>query len=215
MDLRSNRNRTLAANLTAIFNAAAADRTLMANTLANLTAMESLSNTRQRAILSEMASLMTSDRPVPPSPPALCGKCHGPIEDPCEFRGVDYCCMQCCHDAGDRRHCRRGVCGCTAFAIKRRQLRDHRRKMRIMEVLIDDHGLEDELEVAMDEDGCPDYDPFDPDFDFDMDEDSDAEDPMVTQANELSNVNDLVQLSRNMVELAGVRRGLKRGRGSD
>ena len=84
-----------------------------------------------------------------------------------------------------------------------------------MEELIDDHGLEDELEVAMDEDGCPDYDPFDPDFDFDMDEGSDAEDPMVTQANELSNIDSIVQLSHNMVELAGVRRGLKRGRGSD
>ena len=123
MDLRSNRNRTLATNLTAIFNAAAADRTLMADTLANLTAMESLSNTRQHAILSEMASLMTSGRPVSPPPPTVCGKCHRPIVDhPFEFRGVDYCCVQCCHDAGDRRHCIRGFCSCTGFAIKRRQL---------------------------------------------------------------------------------------------
>ena len=51
--------------------------------------------------------------------------------------------------------------------------------------------------------------------DHEMDEDSETEDPMQTQANELSNVDKLVQLSRNMVELAEVRRGLKRGRGSD
>jgi hypothetical protein len=166
---------------------------------------------RQLAILSQMASQMA---PVPPPPPpVVCGKCHGPIEDPFEFRGVDYCCMQCCHDAGDRRHCRRGVCGCTAFAIKRRQLREHRQKMRTMEQLIDDHGLDHELEVAMDEDGCPDHDPFD--LDFDMDEGSGGEDPMVTQANELSNIDSIVQLSHNMVELAEVRRGLKRARGSD
>ena len=48
-----------------------------------------------------------------------------------------------------------------------------------------------------------------------MDQGSDGEDPMQIQANELSNVDNLVQLSRNMVELTEVRRGLKRGRGSD
>ena len=48
-----------------------------------------------------------------------------------------------------------------------------------------------------------------------MDEGSDTEDPMVTQANELSNIDSIVQMSRNMVELAEVRRDLKRTRGSD
>ena len=219
-------NRTLAATLTELANTANADslsnRTLMATTLANLAAMESLSNTRHRAILSEIASLMTSDRPmsteeettappVPPTPPTLCGKCHGPIEDP--FRGVDYCCVQYCHDAGDRRHCIRGFCSCTGFAIKRRQLREHRQKMRVMEQLIVDNGLEDELEVAMEEDGCPDHHRLW--SDAEMDEGSDAEDPMETQANELSNVASIVQLSRNMVELTEIRRGLERARGSD
>ena len=51
--------------------------------------------------------------------------------------------------------------------------------------------------------------------DHELDEDSDAEDPMVTQANELSNIDSIVQLSHNMVELAGVRRDLKRARDSD
>jgi hypothetical protein len=80
-----------------------------------------------------------------------------------------------------------------------------------MEHLIVGNGLEDELEVTMEEGGYPDrvWD------DAEMDEGSDAEDPMVTQANEISSINSIVQLSHNMVELAGVRRGLKRGRGSD
>ena len=165
--------------------------------------------TRQYEILREMLS-QTSDRLAPP-PPVVCGKCHGPIEDPFKFRDVVYCCMQCCHDAGDRRHCRRGVCGCTGFAIKRRQLREHRQKMRVMEDLIVAGNLEDELEVLMEEGGYPDrvWD------DAEMDERSDTEDPMVTQANDLSNIDSIVQLSHNMVELAGVRRDLKRARDSD
>jgi len=181
-----------------------------ATTWAELNARQALFM-RQREILREMLS-QWSDRLAPP-PPVVCGKCHGPIEHPFEFRGVDYCCLQCCHDAGDRRECLRGVCGCTAFAIKRRQLREHRQKMRVLERLIVDNGLVDELEVAMEEDGCPDHDPFAPNDE--MDEGSDEEDPMVTQANELSNIDSIVQLSHNMVELAEVRRGLKRARDSD
>ena len=53
------------------------------------------------------------------------------------------------------------------------------------------------------------------DSDSEMDQGIDVEDPMVMQANELSNVDKLVQLSRNMVELAEVRRDSKRARGSD
>jgi hypothetical protein len=174
---------------------------------------------RQLAILSQITAQMESHlaslmAPVPPPPPpVVCGKCHGPIEHPFEFRGVDYCCLQCCHDAGDRRECLRGVCGCTAFAIKRRQLREHRQKMRVLERLIVDNGLVDELEVAMEEDGCPDHDPFA--LNVEMDEGSDAEDPMQTQAIEMNNIDSIVKLSHNMVELAGVRRDLKRARGSD
>jgi hypothetical protein len=181
-----------------------------ATTLAELNARQALFM-RQREILREMLSQLGElDRPAPP-PPVVCGKCQGPVEHPFEFRDVVYCCMMCCHDAGDRRHCRRGCCGCTGFAIKRRQLREHRQRMRAMEHLIVGNGLEDELEVAMEEGGYPDrvWD------DAEMDEESDAEDPMVTQANEISSINSIVQLSHNMVELAGVRRGLKRGRGSD
>jgi len=53
------------------------------------------------------------------------------------------------------------------------------------------------------------------DSDSEMDEGSDAEDPMVTQATEIRAVSDIVQLSRNMVDLAELRRGQKRTRDSD
>jgi nucleotide-binding universal stress UspA family protein len=72
-------------------------------------------------------------------------------------------------------------------------------------------GFEYEVESAMEEEGYPErvWEHAE------MDEGSDEEDPMVTQANELSNIDSIVQLSHNMVELAGVRRDLKRARGSD
>ena len=151
--------------------------------------------------------------PPPPSQPALCGQCQEPIVSPCRYNDVDYCSSKCCHDAGDRNCCRPGVCGCTAFAIKRRQLRKHRQQMRVMQQLIADNDLEDELDDAMEEDGSPDQ--YGLGIDSEMDEGSDREDPMVTQANEIGAVSDIVQLSRNMVELAELRRGQKRARSED
>ena len=167
--------------------------------------------------VSDVSLLATVAAPTPPPQPALCGKCQGPIEHPFEFRDVDYCCMQCCHDAGDYRYCIRirGGCGCTGFAIKRRQLRQHRQRMRAMQQLIIDHDLEDDLHELTGEYPGDLDDPFDLALDVQMDEGSDTEDPMVTQANELSNIDNIVQLSRNMVELAEARRGQKRTRGSD
>ena len=72
-------------------------------------------------------------------------------------------------------------------------------------------GFEGEVEEALEEEGYPErvWEHAE------MDEGSDGEDPMVTQANELSNIDSIVQLSRNLVELAEVRRGLKRTRDSD
>ena len=152
--------------------------------------------------------------PPPPSQPALCGQCQEPIVNPCRWNDVDYCSSKCCHDAGDRNCCRPGKCGCTAFAIKRRQLRKHRQQMRVMQQLIADNGLEDELHDAMeDELGSPDR--YWLGIDSEMDEGSDREDPMATQAKEISTVNNIVQLSRNMVELAAARRDLKQTRDSD
>ena len=201
---------------------------LAAITLANLEAMEERSNARHNAILSRLRSLMTPGRPVspedeedttappvPPTLPVVCGKCHGPIVNyPFKFNDVAYCCVQCCHDAGDRSRCRIGDdCGCTGFAIKRRQLRNHRGLMRAMWNVIIENELEEELIEA--------WDPLQDtslailDSDSEMDQGSDGEDPMQAQANELSNIDNIVQLSRNMVELAEVRRDSKRARGSN
>ena len=91
-----------------------------------------------------------------------------------------------------------------------------------MEKLIIDNGLANDLyELTGEFPGD-----LDPSIDLAMhvqlDEGSDREDPMVTQANrmvtqanEISAVSDIVQLSRNMVELAELRRGQKRARSED
>ena len=146
--------------------------------------------------------------------PDPCGHCQGLVVSSYRWKAVDYCSNKCRHDAGNRDHCKRG-CGCTGFAIKRRQLRNHRRTMRIMHRVIGEFDLWDELDEELMERLGNLGASVGLEHDHEMDEDSDAEDPMVTQANELSNVDSLVQLSRNMVELAETRRGLKRGRGSD
>ena len=146
--------------------------------------------------------------------PKPCGQCQGLVLYPHEWNEVEYCSSKCRHDAGDRNHCERG-CGCTGFAIKRRQLRDHRRTMRIMTSVIARNDLWEELdEELMDRLGNLGAS-VGLDHNHELDEDSETEDPMVTQANELSNIDSIVQLSRNLVELAEVRRGLKLTRGSD
>ena len=146
---------------------------------------------------------------LPAVQPMLCGQCRKPITRLHQWNHVNYCSQKCGHDAGDRSCCRRG-CGCTGFAIKRRQLRQHRQAMRVMEQMIEDYDLDELLERRMRREvgEGPSLD-----TDSEMDEGSDAEDPMVTQADELRNVDNLVRLSHNMVELAEARRGQKRARG--
>ena len=156
--------------------------------------------------------IIQTQAPPPPSQPVLCGQCHGPIVNACRWNDVDYCSAKCSHDAGDRSRCRRG-CGCTGFAIKRRQLRNQRVLMRAMWTVINENELEVDLEEALEDDGNTSFAMLD--SDSEMDEGSDAEDPMVTQVNETRAVSDIVQLSRNMVELAELRRGQKRTRDSD
>jgi hypothetical protein len=154
------------------------------------------------------ASLLALFRPKP------CGHCQGPVVHSYCWKAVDYCSNKCRHDAGDRNHCERG-CGCTGFAIKRRQLRNHRRTMRIMMRVIGQFDLWDDLDEELMKGLGNLGASVGLEHDHELDEDSDAEDPMVTQANELSNIDSIVQLSHNMVELAGVRRDLKRARDSD
>ncbi len=154
------------------------------------------------------ASLLAALSPNP------CGHCQGLVVSSYRWKAVDYCSKKCRHDAGNRDHCERG-CGCTGFAIKRRQLRNHRRTMRIMLRVIGQFDLWDDLDEELMKRLGNLGASVEMEHDDEMDEGSDAEDPMVTQANELSNVDNLVQLSRNMVELAENRRGLKRTRDSD
>ena len=140
-----------------------------------------------------------------------CGQCGTTIQTLHFYNGNRYCSEECCHKAGDRRRCRiGGNCGCTPWAIKRRQLRKSRVEMRVMHQVISDFALERTLERRLAAEGD-----LTIAVDDTMDEDSDAEDPMVTQANDLSNIDSIVQLSHNLVELAGVRRDLKRARDSD
>ena len=58
--------------------------------------------------------------------------------------GKRVCNFKCLHDAGSRAHCGPG-CGCTAYAIKRRMLREHRVLMRCMDAIIAENGLDEEL----------------------------------------------------------------------
>ena len=51
--------------------------------------------------------------------------------------------------------------------------------------------------------------------DSDMDEGSDAEDPMAAQGQQIATVHEIVELSRNMVELAEAHRNLKNARTGD
>ena len=56
------------------------------------------------------------------------------------------CNFKCMHDAGSRARCGPG-CGCRAYAIKRRMLREHRELLRCMEVIIAENGLYEDLDV--------------------------------------------------------------------
>ena len=91
------------------------------------------------------------------------------------YLGQWVCSRKCSHAAGDRSGCLSWDCGCTHYSKRRRLLREHRVKMRIMDDVITDHGLEDELEDRlMWETGNSN---FFLGIDAGMDEPSDAEDP--------------------------------------
>ena len=62
------------------------------------------------------------------------------------YRDQWYCSRACKHAAGDRSACLGRNCGCTQYAKKRRLLRDNRIKMRIMEDILVENGLEEELD---------------------------------------------------------------------
>ena len=77
-----------------------------------------------------------------------------------------------------------------------------------MEQVITDYGLHGALARRLEDVG----DLVQVATDDTMEGGSDAEDPMVAHANEIAAVSDIVQLSRNMVELAETRHSAKRAR---
>ena len=60
--------------------------------------------------------------------------------------GKRVCNFKCLHDAGSCAHCGPD-CGCTAYAIKRRMLREHRELLRCMECIISENNLHEELDA--------------------------------------------------------------------
>ena len=120
-----------------------------------------------------------------------CGQCGAelPLEAPlrCFLNNVRMCNGKCMHDAGDRSNCG-PWCSCTAYAIKRRMLREHRALMRCMEIVIAEYDLDDELDSLWHHASrgrcsraiCTDLDP-------ELDELSDAEDPEQQLRAELDN----------------------------
>ena len=94
-----------------------------------------------------------------------------------------YCSQRCMHAAGDRNCCGKH-CGCTKYSQKRRLLRKHRVEMRIMVDLIEEHGLDAELEErTIAETGNT---GFWLGESSDMDEDSEEEDPEATAKQRVS-----------------------------
>ena len=108
-----------------------------------------------------------------------CSQCGAELPPQAELKvfldGKRVCNFKCLHDAGSRAHCGPG-CGCTAYAIKRRMLREHRELMRCMESIIYDNGLGEDLGALWQNNRdprpgraiCLDYDP-------ELDEGSDRE----------------------------------------
>ena len=123
------------------------------------------------------------------------------------------CNFKCMHAAGCRSHCGPG-CGCTAYAIKRRMLREHRVLMRCMDALIVEHGLEAELDALWESNrdprpgrGCG------LDYDSELDELSDAEDPEQQLRAELADRSAMVQAVQGALECRQIRE--RDGRGGD
>jgi hypothetical protein len=112
----------------------------------------------------------------------LCSQCQQmkPAGPSYSWEGGNVCGLRCLHDAGDRTICKRTdypdfVCGCTGYAKKRRSLREHRVNMRVMDQVIQQNGLEEELDDELEE--VTGNTNFWLGLDDVMDEDSDAEDP--------------------------------------
>ena len=101
-------------------------------------------------------------------------------------------------------------CGCTGYAKKRRLLREHRRKMRVMDELIEDHGLEEELqERLVDETGNTNFWLGEHEV---MDEGSDQEDPEAALRKEVDDKHAFLAGARCIVEARETATELERAR---
>jgi hypothetical protein len=113
----------------------------------------------------------------------------------------------------DRRACKATGCTCTPYAVKRRQLRDHRAQMRFMQDVIDDNDLTEEADDFWIQD--TENSGFWLGMDSDFDESSDEEDPMTTliQENaENASVQHFLHLAQSMCEVGQIRLDLERAR---
>ena len=133
-----------------------------------------------------------------------CSQCGAdlPLEAPLRYFYDDkrMCNLKCMHDAGSRAHCGPG-CGCTAYALKRRMLREHRQLMRCMQVIVSKNGLNEEL-TELWQDYCPARCSRDIclAWDPELDELSDAEDPEQQLRAELADRSAMIQAVQGALE---------------
>ena len=119
------------------------------------------------------------------------------------------CSRECGHAAGDRSACG-AWCPCTAYAIKRRLLRQHRVQMRVVEDVLRQHGLEDGAEDAvMLETG---KNSFYLGTDSEMDEASDVSDPEQELRAAAADQSAMVQAVQGALECRGVLQDMERAR---
>ena len=144
-----------------------------------------------------------------------CSQCGAalPLEAPLRYFYDDkrMCNLKCMHDAGSRAHCGPG-CGCTAYAFKRRMLREHRQLMRCMQVIVSKNRLNEEL-AELWQDYCPvrcsrniclASDP-------ELDELSDAEDPEQQLRAELADRSAMIEAVQGALECLQTRARDRRG----
>ena len=133
-----------------------------------------------------------------------CSQCGAdlPLEAPLRYFYDDkrMCNLKCMHDARSRAHCGPG-CGCTAYALKRRMLREHRQLMRCMQVIVSKNRLNEEL-IELWQDYCPDRCSRDIclAWDPELDELSDAEDPEQQLRAELADRSAMIQAVQGALE---------------
>ena len=138
-----------------------------------------------------------------------CAKLKPTSAKSCFYLDRWMCSRECMHAEGDRSACWQG-CGCTGYAKKRRLLREHRRNMRVMDELIEDHGLEEELQERLeDETGNTN---FWLGMHESMDEGSDEEDPEAALRKEVADKSAFLAGARCIVEARETATKLERAR---